>query len=225
MKENRTDLGKMMLETLSGKFSVKKLDIGTDARLSKSGMIFDTESYDVKGIGHFCILRMKAMLGLMKMETVVLSVSGKDVPLLNLDRVSAFGKHTQLAELYDTQLEPWNENEQAPYQAVKNRDADIPDYGSSGHWYDPILYPCSYAKTGKGVESRLSAAACDYAKIFVERLSSLPDCDPVKKSVKIKDFAEKLVSSGGPAVNQMTKLFGKETAGRLILRHMYGVND
>ena len=38
-------------------------------------------------------------------------------------------------------------------------------------------------------------------------------------------FAETLVKEGGPAVDTMTKLFGAEAAGRVILRHMYGTED
>ena len=41
---------------------------------------------------------------------------------------------------------------------------------------------------------------------------------------KVKAFAERLFTEGGPAVDQVTKLFGEETAKRLILRWMYGVD-
>ncbi len=99
------DLGTAILDALKGRYTLEKLDIGTDARLSKSGMVFETESYAVKDLGHLCVLRMKAFLGLMKMETVVLAVKEKDLPLFNLDWVSAAGKETLIAELYDTQLQ------------------------------------------------------------------------------------------------------------------------
>ena len=78
------DLGTAILDALKGRYTLEKLDIGTDARLSKSGMVFETESYAVKDLGHLCVLRMKAFLGLMKMETVVLAVKEKDLPLFNL---------------------------------------------------------------------------------------------------------------------------------------------
>ena len=40
---------------------------------------------------------------------------------------------------------------------------------------------------------------------------------------KVQAFAERLFAEGGPAVDQVTKLFGEQTAKRLILQHMYGV--
>lgn len=218
------NLGELVCRLLKSKYALQKEDIGADAHLAKSGFVFDTESYAVEGLGHLCVMRMKAMLGLMKMETVVLSSEGKDVPLFNLDYVSVLGKETQIAELYDTQLQPWPENAQSAFQALKARDADLPEPAAkAAHWYDEILYPCSYHKAGKGLSERLAAAARDYVQTYLAQLETAPDCDRDAKRAKIRGFAETLFAQGGPAVDQVTKLFGHEVAGRLILRHMYGV--
>lgn len=219
------DLGTAILDALKGRYTLEKLDIGTDARLSKSGMVFETESYAVKDLGHLCVLRMKAFLGLMKMETVVLAVKEKDLPLFNLDWVSAAGKETMLAELYDTQLQPLSEKALGRLQALKDRDGDLPQREKKPHWYDAILYPCSYDHTGKGLSERFNAAARGYIKEFLALADQAPACDAAEKGKKIRAFAETLVKEGGPAVDTMTKLFGAEAAGRVILRHMYGTED
>ena len=222
--EKHADLGKRMLDALSGVYQVRQLDVGPDARLAKKGMTFQTEAYEVADLGHLCILRMKAAFGLMKMETAVLSVFEKDVPLLNLDWVGAFGRETQIAELYDVQLQPWPERARAEFQTIKDRDADLPDPASKGaHWYDGILYPCSYHKAGKGFSDRLNRAAGEYISVFVRQLAEAPACDPAAKREKVRQYAETLFAQGGPAVDQVTNLFGPETARRLIVRHMYGV--
>ena len=39
---------------------------------------------------------------------------------------------------------------------------------------------------------------------------------------KIEAFAQKLAANGGSAVNMFTKLFGQETADRMVIHHMYG---
>lgn len=225
MQMNWTDrLGDKLLEQLSRTYSVVKTDVGQDAHLTKSGFHFDTEVYEIGELGHLCFLRMKAMLGLMRMETVILAVTGKDVPLLNLDWVKVPGKETQIVELYDTQLQPCPEENLAAYQRLLERDADLQDYVSGGsHWYDKLLYPCSYHKTGKGVGERLARAAHDYAAAYLEQLKAAPACDAEAKKAKTRAFAENLLNHGGPAVDQVTRLFGRETAERLILRHMYGV--
>ena len=217
-------VGNRIRDLLSRSYSLKRLDLGADARLAKKGFTFETESYEVQELGHLCIMRMKAMLGLMRMETVILSVTHKDVPLINLDYVKAAGKETQIVELYNTQITSEAEELQEAFRKIRDRDADLADYTSAGkHWYDDILYPCSYHKTGKGVSDRLAGTARDCAGTYLSLLSSAPACDPAEKQDKVRTFAETLLKSGGPAVDQMTKLFGHDTAERMILRHMYGV--
>ena len=220
---NTMGLGEMVRTQLEKQYALKKEELGADARLSGKGMVFETESYEIPDLGHFCILRMNAFFGLMKMETAVLAVTGKDVPLLNLDWVRAFGKETQIVELYDTQLAPYPDAALAQFDALRRRDDDLPGMSSGGHWYDAILYPCSYHKAGKKLTDRLAAAARDYTETFLRQLAEAPACDAQAKQAKNRAFAERLFTEGGPAVDQVTKLFGPETAKRLILRYMYGV--
>ena len=216
--------GDWIREQLSRTYALKQLDLGADARLAKKGFTFETESFEVAELGHLCIMRMKAMLGLMRMETVVLSVTHRDVPLINLDYVKAAGKETQIVELYNTQIASEAEELQEAFRKIRDRDADLTDYTSPGkHWYDDILYPCSYHKTGKGVSDRLAGAARDCGGAYISMLASAPACDPAEKQGRTRFFAESRLNSGGPAVDQVTKLFGRDTAERLILRHMYGV--
>ena len=220
------DLGELARSVLEGQFALEREDLGEDSHLEKKGMAFDTEAYALPGLGHLCILRMKAFLGIMKMETVVLAVTGRDVPLLNLDWVSAAGKETQIAELYDTQLQPLAAERLAVYQALKDRDGDLPDPPPPApHWYDAILYPCSYHKAGRKLSERFNCAAESYLSAFVSQLAEAPACDAAEKGAKVRVFAETLLEKGGPAVDTVTKLFGPETAKRLILGHMYGVRD
>ncbi len=223
--EQRQGLGDMVREQLAQQYSLQKKELGADARLSKSGMVFETEVYEIAELGHFCILRMNAFLGLMKMETAVLAVSGKDVPLINLDWVRVMGRETQIVELYDTQLAPWPDAARSEFDALRRRDGDLPDTVTSAHWYDAILYPCSYHKVGRKISDRLRAAARDYTALYLRQLDEAPVCDDAAKREKTRAFAERLFAEGGPAVDQVTKLFGTETAKRLILRHMYGAAD
>ena len=220
---NTQGLGDMVRTQLEKQYALKKEELGADARLSGRGMVFETESYEIHDLGHFCILRMNAFLGLMKMETAVLAVTGRDVPLLNLDWVRAFGRETQIVELYDTQLAPYPDEALAEFDALRRRDDDLPGMSSGGRWYDAILYPCSYHKAGKKLTERLATAARDYTETFLRQLAEAPSCDAQAKQAKTRAFAERLFAEGGPAVDQVTKLFGPETAKRLILRYMYGV--
>lgn len=215
------DMGHWLLGQLEEAFPVEREEIGADARLKKGLFAFETETYRVGGVGHYCILRMRAMFGLMKMETLVLSPLEKDLPLLNLDRVRAAGKETLIAEFYDTQLQPWP---QEAFEAIKQRYVDLEEQEpKSAHAYDKLLYPCSFHKAGKGISARLNEAARDCGAAFVKQLAAWPACGAEAKREKVSAFAGNLLAEGGPAVGMVTRLFGRETAERLILHHMYGV--
>ena len=220
-----TNLGRFTKAALGRSYKLTRNEIGEDARLSKLGMVFTTKSYDVRDIGHFCIMRLKAFGGMMKMETVILAPTGVDAPLMNVDWVSVFGKETQIVEFYDTQLSPWADSLQAEMRKIALRDADLENRTSEEHWYDGIRYSCSYNKSGKGLTERFNRAAQAYIGVYCAQLAEVPACDSddrEEKRRKVKEFATKLFENGGQAVNMITKLFGEETARRVIIKHMYG---
>ena len=64
-------------------------------------------------------------------------------------------------------------------------------------------------------------------RAYCAQLSEVPRCDiedREAKNAKIEEFATELYRHGGQAVNMITKLFGEETAKRVIVQHMYGVD-
>ncbi|MBQ6126303.1 MAG: hypothetical protein IJI77_04710 [Erysipelotrichaceae bacterium] len=216
-------MNELLLDRLKKEYEVKQLDIGKDAVLSKKGMRFETAAYDVKGLGHLCTMSMKAMMGLMKMETAVLTAQEKDLPLFNLDRIVAMGKNTQLVEFYDSQIKPLSQEAYDGFMKIKETSEKFEDYVSGKRWYDSILYPFTYGqKSGK--EKAFDAVCERYIEEYLKQAKEAEKCDPAKKQEKISAFAEELVSQGGPAVDQFKKLFGEETARRIVLKHMYGAD-
>ena len=153
------DLGQYTVDSLGRYFDLVPKDLGEDARRSKRGMTFETKSWEIRGIGHLCVMRMNAFFGLMKMETIVIAPFEADLPLYNADWVKAFGNETQMAELYDTQLEPWPEASQEKFGKIKAAFADLPDAPTGEHWYDSVLYPCTIHKKGKGLTDRFNKLA------------------------------------------------------------------
>ena len=220
----RTTLREGALSVLGQTHELQQEDLGADARLSAKGMTFQTEGWRIAGIGHLCVMRMNAFFGLMRMETVVIAPTDVDAPLFNGDWVNAFGTETQIAELYDTQLQPWPDECIEALEFARDHYADLPNTPAGDpHWYDDILYPCSFNKRGRSMTERLSSAAQDYLSVYAELLEASPACDKAKKEAKVQAFAKRLFKEGGPAVNQVTKLFGEQTAERLVVQHMYGV--
>lgn len=62
-----------------------------------------------------------------------------------------------------------------------------------------------------------------YVDEFLAYLNKADKCDPEIKKANIRKFAQGLLDNGGPAVNQVRKMFGEEVTQRLILEYMYGV--
>ena len=222
MKET---MGDYVLKALAKEYHLQEKDLGADAKMGKSGMNFRVRKFDVKGIGNLCLLTMKGMMGLMKMETVVLACQEKDVPLINLDRIEVMGKKTQMVEFYDTMLGERDAEMEAECQKIKDQDADLENYISGGHWYDNLVYPCTYAKKVKAKEQRTEISCRKYFDIYLEALKRAGACDPAAKKEKNQAFAQGLLDHGGPAVDQVKKLFGEEKAQKLILDYMYGVME
>ncbi|MDO4803992.1 MAG: hypothetical protein Q4A32_04135 [Lachnospiraceae bacterium] len=213
------------LRQIRAGFEVSEIDIGKDRHLSKGGLHFATHSYEMGGAGHLCLMTMNAFWGLMRMESVVISPMEKDMPLFNIDWIRAFGKETLLIEIYDTQLEPLAEGTAETFAKLLERDSDLQDAKTKPHWYDAVRYPFSYGKTGKNLTERLKRAGKDYLEVFLRTLAEAPACDLALKSEKNADFALKLVANSGPAVDTMRGKFGEETMRRVVLRHMYGVEE
>lgn len=227
MSTNRNTVGAYALEELNKRYQVEEINLGADARMDKGMMHFKVKKYRIDGIGSLCVLSMKGMLDLMKMETAVLACNGKDVPLLNLDHVDAMGRRTQIAELYDTMLSGEGPREETlqRLQAISDADGDLEDYVSAGSWSDALRYPCSYAKKTKKHTARTETSCRQFFDLFLEELEQAPDCDANAKASRIDDFARRLLREGGPAVDQVRRMFGDEITERLVLQHMYGTGD
>jgi len=216
-------IGKYVLSELQNRYRVTEVPLGEDAHMSKNMMHFVVKVYDVENIGNLCILTMNGMMGLMKMETVVLACDRKDVPLLNMDTVKAMGNKTQIAEFYDTLLNHEDRTMENECQKIKDGDKDIPDYTSGEHWYDALLYPCSYAKKTKFKDKRTDISLKKYFQLYLKELERAEACNPIEKQGKNRAFAQGLLDHGGPAVDQVRKMFGEEKTKKLVLEYMYGI--
>ena len=219
----RTDMGALALAALKDTHTVKPADLGDDVCLKARGITIRLESGTIEGIGHFCVMRMKTLLNLMNMETLVLAPTHVDLPLFNMDWMQVAGAQTQIVELYDNQLEPWPDACQAEFQSIAERNADLPDAPVAERWFSEIMYPCSFHKKGRGLAERFSLAAQDCLASYIAQFDVLPKCDSAAKKEKVCAFAQRLYDEGGPAVDTIVKLFGAETARRIVLNHMYGV--
>ena len=161
------------------------------------------------------------MLGLMKMESFILTAETRDLPLFSGDFIKAMAKCTLLEEFYDTMLEPMEESDKAVFREVKAKYADLPLYSTEPHWYDSIRYDFTLGATGKRLKNMKETITADYLAAYLKHAAHAPETDPSQKKAKTKAYVDGLFANGGPAVNQFKKLFGEPAAREIFEKFVF----
>ena len=169
-------------------------------------MRFHLEQYAAEGLGNLCVLRTKAMLGLMNLVTVVVTPgSGKNVPFLLIDTMDMGKKHLCYVEYYDCTADGADRDlllaASAPY-------ADVADYAEKPAWYVQERMAGSLIKTGD--RARLDEMALDALKAYAEQAAAAP----VKPENLdgLKAFQQRMVQEGNPSTAALTRTLGQEGA-------------
>ena len=199
-------------------------DIGSYSTIRKSGMRFDIASYTLEGVGYFCTMKMSAFLGMMYMETLVLTPLEIDMPLLSYDAISAMGKDTLLLELYDTQIEPVDLSDM---ENIKKRYEHLADREKPEQWSDSLLMSPSVGKAGRKRDMKQDECTLtdEWIDAYIKIASTAKKCDREIKRAKVREYTDRLFTEGGPAVNQFKKMLGEQEAIRLLGQYIFSCDD
>lgn len=212
-----------ILEIIEKSHALTKKSAGDFATFKAKGMTFNCEVFDAEGLGHVSVMRAKGFFGLMKMDTLVIAPTDKDLPLLSYDRIYAMGNDTLIIELYDTMGE--EKTELSAISAVKERFALLPERFAEGeepkHWYDDIRLSETTSKKGK------KAHSADFDKYTLEYISEYlalraASCDRAEKIARTELYANGLITQGGPATDVFKAEFGEEKTGEIIRKVLFG---
>ena len=201
-------------------YTLVQRDMGDLKELKKGVYRFVFEAYEVKDVGNLFFIDMSAMLGLMKMETAVLTPIQRDLSFVNLDVVHAMGNDTYLFEMYDTSLA---KTDLSCFDPLKEKYASLPPYETKPRWYDSWRLSPSIGKRGKKISTQGEKMLTEHLNLYLRLLGEAPACDPEKKREKNRGYVDRLLAEGGPAVDSMKKLLGEEKTEELIRRSMYDV--
>lgn len=207
-----------MLEQFQKEYKVIQRDLGEFARIDQKGMHFQIRAYEIEGAGNLCIMDMKAMLGLMKMQTVVFTPLYLDAPMYSDDVISVMGTDTLILELYNTLIGDWDES---MLEEAKKQGEDLPDHDPGVHWYDGLRLKSSVFKKGKKIHRRLEEFICQYTDVYMSQLKQAAPCQEDEKRQKTAQYVEGLIANGGPAVDQFTKMLGKEKTCQFLRSIMF----
>lgn len=206
------------LDAVSVFFPLTYIDPEKFSKIKAGAMTFKINRYYAKGIGNISVINGSAMLGLMKMDTVIINPFERDLPLLSYDRIFVMGNDTLLIELYDTLLSSCNLN---AFQKAEQLSTVLPNHPLGSHWYDNIRLPQSVSKRGKKKYTPLfDTLTLEFINAYIATALSASECNTEQKRKKASEYTEGLLANGGPSTDAFKKHLGKnktETLFREIL--------
>lgn len=209
-----------MLRTITESYHLNAIAIGEYGKMKVNGMNFEIWAFHAEGLGHVSAMVARGFFGLMKMDTLIINPTEKDMPLFSYDRVHAMGNDTLIYELYDTILENGKLDR---LEAVKTKYSQLPDHSLGSHWYDSIKLPVSLSKKGRKVHTAaFDACSVEYLKAYLEDAAEAAYCDPAGKKEKASVYVEGLLSNGGPSTDVFKKGIGGEKTAELFRNILFG---
>lgn len=189
--------------------------------MSVSGMKFDITAAQLAGLGRVSLMRAKGFFGGMKMDSLMITPSEKDAPVIAFERMQMFGKDLFYVEAYDTTV---GGADTALMEERVKLGADIADTDPGTHWYDSLVLPgCVYKKGKKADRERIDEFEREMLDACFEMLQTAPACDSAAKTAANRAYVEGLLQNGGPSTDLFVKKYGTETTGRLFREYLFGV--
>lgn len=205
-------------ELVAGKFNVNERSVAGYAVVKAKGMKFFIHSYEVEGLGAYSTLSMSAMLGLMKMETVIFTPLFVDAPLFSYDRIFAMKNDTLIVELYNTVIESYNLE---PLDEIKKTSDIYTDHDLGTHWYDYLKMSPSISKREKVGKNEFDKYFLSFSEKYLDTLNSCKECNPAIKRMKTAEYVDGLFANGGPSTDQFIKMLGKDKAYDLFSKFIF----
>ena len=209
-----------LFRVISDNYAITPISVGEFAKLKVNGMQFTIQAYHAEGLGHVSIMRAKGFFGLMKMDTLMIVPTEKDLPLYSYDRIQAMSNDVLIVELYDTLTQPLDlslaGHMKAKFRHLAERDPGV-------HWYDSIKLPESISKKdNKANRDDLDALAAEHFSAYLNA--------PAKKVVDVEKkkelsarYVNGLLKEGGPSTDVFKKALGDEKTAKLFKTVLFGI--
>lgn len=209
-----------LLNEIDKNYKLTERSAGDYAALKISGMKFTIRCFDAAGLGHVSAMSAAGFFGLMKMDTLIVTPTQRDMPLLSYDRVNAMGKDTLIVELYDTFIDKKPLSSTA---AAVESGKSLPAHDAGAHWYDSIKLPESFAKKGgKKDGDAFDALTGRVLSGYLEDSKAVLASDPEEKRKKASVYVNGLLEHGGPSTDVFMKALGKEKTTELFRKLLFG---
>ena len=212
-----------VLKDIAKEGQIVPVDLQELKTLKSKGFSFYISAWDIGDI-RISSISMNGMLGLMKMDSCIITARDHDMPLYSADYVKVPKKKTLLVEMYDTclgyDMSEWLEKG----KALKSQFAGYGDYPRQKRWYDSQLLEHSLAKR----DPKLDTAAIvkiinQYTAFYTDWYRNSPSCSREQKLAKTSEYVNNLLAQGGASTDQFKTMFGEEMTEDLF-KILFGVD-
>lgn len=210
-----------VIELFSKAYQLKEIDVKEFKKMKVRPMKFEVSAYDIPNIGRLTYMKGSAMLGLMKMDTIVLTSYTKDMPLISYDRIKVGKKDTILIELYDTCK---TKVDYPTLEAASNKFNSYPKYESKPAWYDTLRRKESVAATTKG-KNDFDTLLEEYIKALIDVINDSNDISREEKKPLNEVYINGLLEKGGASTSMFLKKCGKEKTAEFFHKYFFGSED
>ncbi len=211
---------KRIMNEISKTFPLREIDVGEMSNLKAKGMKFEISAYEAEGLGHVSVMSAKGFFGLMKMDTLIINPTKKDLPLYSYDRIYAMGNDTLIVELYDTLLGECNLNK---LQEIKTKYKELPLRDPGEHWYDDIKLAESISVKAKTKQSSVfDEYAMEHLIAYLNTNYQIENVNETEKLKKSSVYVEGLLKNGGPSTDVFKKELGEEKTAELFRNVLFG---
>lgn len=212
-----------LLDIIGNELKLTPVDCGEFATRKVSGMNFRISAWNAEGFGRVSLMQVSGMLGLMKMQTLIVNPFEVDAPLLSYDRIEAMGNDTLMLEPFDTTLGTGSFDESALVN-MKANTADLPDRDAAPCWYDGMRLPSTIdVKCKKKDTARLDEITESYFEAYLRAAKAAASCDPEAKKIRAAAYSNGLIDQGGPATDPFVKTYGAENTREFFRTVLFGV--
>lgn len=210
-----------LLTLIGKKHALTEIDCGEFAKMKVKGMKFKISAYKAEGLGHVSVMRASGMMGLMKMDTLIINPTEIDLPLYSYDRILAMGNDTLIVELYDTLLGEFSEDKLLERKAGFSY---LPERDPGEHWYDSIKLKSSISKKGKArnVSNGFEYLTMEhlYAYLYSGEAKIVQDYEA--KQDKARVYVNGLIEKGGPSTDVFKSAIGEDKTRELFENILFG---
>lgn len=210
----------MVLELISKQYPLHEKSIGQYGRFTIKGLQFSVCAFEAQGLGHVSLMKARAPLGLMVMNSLNVVPDRIDVPMFVIDRMKMLHQDVLLIEGENTVLNPSVLQNLAE---LKKAAASLKEFHPESRWYDSYHIPESIFKQG----TRFKPKAFDdltprAVAAFLADCAQAAPCDIAEKRKRNAAFVDTLISQGGVSTDLFLKGWGKEKAGSFIRGVVFG---